>query len=34
MLCKTQENIEFAGFTIESVNNKAFDIVRMIIARK
>ena len=34
MLRKTQENIESAGFTIESVNNKAFDIVRVIIARK
>jgi ubiquinone/menaquinone biosynthesis C-methylase UbiE len=34
MLRKTQENIEFAGFTIELVNNKAFDILRMIIARK
>jgi len=34
MLRKTQENIEFAGFTIELVNNKAFDVVRMIIARK
>jgi len=34
MLRKTQENIESAGFTIESVNNKAFDIVRIIIARK
>jgi len=34
MLRKTQENIESAGFTIESVDNKAFDIVRIIIARK
>lgn len=34
MLRKTQENIEFAGFKIELVNNKAFDVVRMIIARK
>jgi len=34
MLRKTQENIEFAGFTIELLNNKAFDVVRMIIARK
>ncbi len=34
MVRKTQENIESAGLTIESVDNKAFDIVRIIIARK
>lgn len=34
MLRKTQGNIESAGFTIESVNNKAFDVVRIIIVRK
>ncbi len=34
MIRKTQENIESAGLTIESVDNKAFDIVRIIIARK
>lgn len=34
MLRKTQKNIESAGFTIESVDNKAFDVVRIIIASK
>lgn len=34
MLRETQENIQSTGFTIESVDNKAFDIVRIIIARK
>ena len=34
MVRKTQQNIEQAGFVINSVENKAFDIVRLIIAEK
>ena len=34
MLRETQKNIEQAGFTIVSVENKLFDIVRLIIATK
>jgi ubiquinone/menaquinone biosynthesis C-methylase UbiE len=34
MLRNTQENIQSVGFTIESVNNKVFDVVRIIIAGK
>jgi ubiquinone/menaquinone biosynthesis C-methylase UbiE len=34
MLRETQKNIEQAGFTIISVENKLFDIVRLIIATK
>ena len=34
MIRETQKNIEQAGFTIVSVENKLFDIVRLIIATK
>lgn len=34
MVRETQKNIELAGFTIESVEKKALDIVRLIIAKK
>lgn len=34
MLRNTQENIQSVGFTIESVDNKVFDVVRIIIAGK
>ncbi len=34
MLRKTQQNIEQVGFVINSVENKALDIVRLIIAEK
>jgi len=34
MVRKTQQNIEQTGFVIKSVENKAFDIVRLIIAEK
>lgn len=34
MVRETQKNIEFAGFTIESVEQKFFDVVRLIIAKK
>jgi ubiquinone/menaquinone biosynthesis C-methylase UbiE len=34
MVRETQKNIELVGFTIESVEKKTFDIVRLIIARK
>jgi len=34
MIRETQKNIESAGFTIQSVDNKAFDIVRLIVAGK
>ena len=34
MVRETQKNIELVGFTIESVEKKTLDIVRLIIARK
>ena len=34
MVRKTQQNIEQTGFVIKSVENKAFDIVRLIVAEK
>jgi ubiquinone/menaquinone biosynthesis C-methylase UbiE len=34
MIRETQKNIEAAGFKIESVQNKALDVVRLIIAEK
>lgn len=34
MVRQTQKNIELVGFTIESVEKKTLDIVRLIIARK
>jgi ubiquinone/menaquinone biosynthesis C-methylase UbiE len=34
MVRETQNNIELTGFTIESVKQKAFGVVRLIIARK
>jgi ubiquinone/menaquinone biosynthesis C-methylase UbiE len=34
MIRETQKNIEYAGFSIESVDYKFFDIVRLIITRK
>ncbi len=34
MLRETQKNIERAGFTLESVDHKFFDVVRLILAQK
>lgn len=34
MVHETQKRVEIAGFTIESVEKKALDMVRLIIARK
>ncbi len=34
MVRETQKNIELAGFTLQAVEHKVFDIVRLIIAKK
>lgn len=34
MMRETQKNIELTGFAIETIKEKAFDVVRLIIARK
>jgi hypothetical protein len=34
MVRETQKNIELTGFAIETVNERVFGVVRLIIARK